>query len=298
MDVGLYQYDSIRFDLERTLREVRYLYANSGRIIEEEKAFLEKENVKLVVSDIASLPFEAAQALGIPAIGVGNFTWDWIYGSYAEQDERWNEVISRIRAGYSKASIFLQLPMHGDCSVFNRIVDVPLVARKAGRTREEIRSILGVGAGERVILVTFTSIELAGEAYERIEKIAGVTFLYKDPLVFPLRGALKINAPELSYQEAVAAADAVLTKPGYGIVSDCVANATPMIYTERGPFPEYDVLVDTIRSELSSVFLDHHDFYAGNWEGAIRRVLSQPAKVSKMRIDGAEVCAREIMGFL
>ena len=48
----------------------------------------------------------------------------------------------------------------------------------------------------------------------------------------------------LRYEDLVAAVDVVVTKPGYGIISDCVANDTAMLYTSRGRFVEYDVLVE------------------------------------------------------
>ena len=35
----------------------------------------------------------------------------------------------------------------------------------------------------------------------------------------------------------------VLTKPGYGIVSDCIGCSTRIVYTDRGDFPEYPVMV-------------------------------------------------------
>ena len=47
----------------------------------------------------------------------------------------------------------------------------------------------------------------------------------------------------LRYEDLVAAVDVVATKPGYGIISECVANDTAMLYTSRGRFPEYDVMV-------------------------------------------------------
>ena len=39
------------------------------------------------------------------------------------------------------------------------------------------------------------------------------------------------------------AADVVVTKPGYGIIAECLANDTALLYTVRGHFIEYDVLV-------------------------------------------------------
>ena len=48
----------------------------------------------------------------------------------------------------------------------------------------------------------------------------------------------------LRYEDLVHAVDVVLTKPGYGIIADCVANGTAMLYTSRGRFVEYDVMVE------------------------------------------------------
>ncbi|MGC9195646.1 MAG: hypothetical protein ACP5IL_09355 [Syntrophobacteraceae bacterium] len=295
LDVGLCQYDSIRFDLEKSLELLSSLIAESQNIIEREVAFLRRERIKLVVSDVAWLPFEAANRCGIPAIGIGNFTWDWIYNVYAAKDPRWRPTISTIRQGYAKCPLFLQLPMHGDCSVCPCIEDVPLVARKARKSRDEVRSILGLGSTDKVILLAFVSLQLDEAALCRIKNMDGIVFLYKSPMEFRVPGAISLDGAPVSFPDVIGTADAVLTKPGYGIVSDCLAQATPMIYTERGLFSEYDVLVQTIESELPSIFIDSADFNAGNWEPSISRILSLPHRVPDIRIDGAEICARKIL---
>lgn len=295
LDMGLYQYDSVRFDLKKSLDMLSALNAASEEMIDREVEFLRRERVGLVVSDIAWLPFEAAYRCGVPSIGIGNFTWDWIYSAYAEQDPRWEPLIANIRRGYRKCPLFLQLPMHGDCSACPRIEDVPLVARKAWKSRSEARRILGLDPGDKVVLVSFVTLELDEAAMRRLESIDGIVFLYKSPLEFGIPGAVKVNDAALSFPDAVGAADAVITKPGYGIVSDCLAQGTPMIYTERGPFVEYPVLVDTIQRELASVFIDSKDFRAGKWGDSIRHVLSLPRRLSDIRGDGADVCAQKII---
>jgi L-arabinokinase len=50
------------------------------------------------------------------------------------------------------------------------------------------------------------------------------------------------------YASLVAACDAVVTKPGYGIVADCLANQVPVVYTDRGPFREYAVLARALET--------------------------------------------------
>ncbi|MGO9415030.1 MAG: hypothetical protein ACLP51_07815 [Syntrophobacteraceae bacterium] len=300
LDVGLYQYNSLRFDLEKSLDLLSCLNSSSEAIIDREVEFLRRERVRVVISDIAWLPFEAAYRCGVPSIGVSNFTWDWIYNAYAAQDPRWDPIVSNIRRGYEKCSLFLRIPMHGDCSACTRIEDVPLVARKAEKSGPQVRSILGLDPADKVILVSFVSLDLNEAAMRNLKNIDGVVFLYKSPLEFGIPRALRFNGAPISFPDAVGAADAVITKAGYGIVSDCLVQGTPIIYTERGLFPEYDVLANTIQRELTSVFIDLKNFNAGNWEPAIRQVLSLslPRRLPDIRTDGADVCARRILDFL
>ena len=67
LDVGLYQYDPIRFDLEKSLDLLSCLNSASEAIIDREVEFLRRERVRAVISDIAWLPFEAAYRCGVPS---------------------------------------------------------------------------------------------------------------------------------------------------------------------------------------------------------------------------------------
>lgn len=298
LDLGLYQLDSVRFDLEKSLDLLSGLNSASEAIIDREVEFLKRERIRVVVSDIAWLPFEAACRCGIPSIGIGNFTWDWIYSAYAAEDPRWDPVIAGIRRGYEKCSLFLRLPMSGDCSVCPKIEDVPLVARKVGRSGAEVRSILGLNSSKKLIALGFVSLDLGEAALRNLKNSDGVVFLYKSPMEFAVPGAINLDEARVSFPEGVEAADAVLTKPGYGIVSDCLARAKPVIYAERGMLAEYRVLVKTIESELTSVFIDSKSFEEGNWAPSIREILSLPRRFPAIPLNGAEVCASKILDFL
>ncbi len=67
------------------------------------------------------------------------------------------------------------------------------------------------------------------------------------------------------YEDLVRAVDVVVTKPGYGIISECLANDTALLYTSRGDFREYQVLVDAMPAFLRCAFIDHDDLFAGQW---------------------------------
>ena len=77
------------------------------------------------------------------------------------------------------------------------------------------------------------------------------------------------------YEDLVGACDAVMTKPGYGIVAECIANGTPMVYTARGRFAEYDCLVAGIEAHLPNAFISQDDLHAGRWSDALETVFAR-----------------------
>lgn len=291
LDIGLIQLDSLRFDLEATFQALNELYDRQESIVAEEVDFLQRNGVQLIVSDIPFLVFHAARECDIPSFGLGNFTWDWIYRAYATNDSRWNPLIEWIEDGYSKCDQLLQLPMHGDCSACPHIRDVPLIARRAKRPPEFTRKILGCAPEQKAYLISFYSLPLDREALRQIEKIDHALFCYKHPISYELHNGCCLDDFDLSYVDVVAAMDGVITKPGYGIVADCLAHGTPIIYADRGFFPEYDVLVRTLEHHLNAVHLPSEDLYNGRWEASIRQLEEQPPRYPRMRANGAEVCA-------
>jgi hypothetical protein len=93
------------------------------------------------------------------------------------------------------------------------------------------------------------------------------------------------------YEDLVGASEAIVTKPGYGIISEAIANDAAVLYTPRGHFPEYDVLVDEMPKYLRSALINHDDLLAGKWEGALDKLLSQPKPKKKPETNGADVAA-------
>jgi hypothetical protein len=52
----------------------------------------------------------------------------------------------------------------------------------------------------------------------------------------------------IPYPSLVATVDAVLTKPGYGIYTEAALAGTPLIWLDRGAFPEAPWLEDAMRA--------------------------------------------------
>jgi L-arabinokinase len=284
-DTGLVQIDSLRFDEQRTVRDAAAFYRTFEQRADAEAMLLEALGADLIVGDIPPLAFAAAERAGVKSLALGNFTWDWIYGRYPAFEAQAPHVIPAIQAAYATATRALRLPFHGGFEPMAGVIhDIPLIARRSRRDRSDTRRLLEIPIDRPLVLTSF------GAYGARLpSEIVGATGQ------FTILSAERHPPHGLEYQDLVAAADVVISKPGYGIVSECIANNTALLYTSRGDFIEYDTFVAEMPRVLRCRFISHADLFAGRWADAISSVLAQPSPPERARIDGAEVAAAVIL---
>jgi L-arabinokinase len=104
-----------------------------------------------------------------------------------------------------------------------------------------------------------------------------------------------LDALGLGYQDVVGAVGVVITKPGCGIVSDAIGARTRLVYTERGDFPEYPVLVREMGDHVPAVHVSNDDLREGRLRAALEEVLSRPFP-AEPDLSGARVAARRLLG--
>jgi L-arabinokinase len=283
-DVGMTQTDSLSMDIADTARRAADFYRDVDALADDEAAFLRSVNAALVVGDIPPLAHAAAARAGVPSIAIGNFTWDWIYEGYATFLRDAPGVIQAIRDGYRHADRALRLPMHGGFATIADVVDIPMIARRSIRSRAETRRLMHVTGDRPFVLASFGGYGL-DIPFDEIARREHLTVLSPGAAL----------PPPLSYQDLVAAADVVLTKPGYGIVSECVANDAPLLYTSRGPFVEYDVFVAEMPRVLRCRFMPQDDLRSGRWRPHIEALLAQAAPPERAAVNGAAIAAATIL---
>jgi hypothetical protein len=313
-DTGVVQIDSLRLDASATIARARDFYRTIDHQAEAEARLLRDRHVTFVVSDAPPLACAAAARAGIPSAVVSNFTWDWIYQEYAEHLSSAAELIPAIQAAYRLATCAWRLPMHGGFETFDDAwlaeapstrgrLDLPFVARHArgDLTTSDVRRQLALPSNRRLALVTFGSYGVRTLPFERVDCLRDWTIVLTDAEANPGSSAgVHVIAEQhlygtgLRYQDLVAAVDAVITKPGYGIISECIANRTAMVYTSRGRFAEYDVLVGEMPKYLRCAYLDQEALAAGRWREALDAAINAPAPPEIPATNGADVIAEMI----
>ena len=311
VDTGLVQRDSLTIDEEPSMRRAAAFYRDLPGRARDEAAVLRHHDVQFVVSDAPPLACAAAALAGVPSAVCSNFTWDWIYEVYGERLTLAPHVLPAIRDAYRRAAAGWRMPMHGGFETVPSIVDVPFVARqpRRDRTRADIRRALDLPAEVPLALVSFGGYGLEGLPLDRLDctppwgvvlvaggkpQTSGAAFALEQrgPIVLDESA---IYSAGLRYHDVVRAVDVVITKPGYGIISDCVANATAMLYTSRGRFAEYDVLVAEMPRYLRSRYIDAEALKEGRWRAALDGLMAMPAPLETPRLDGARVVANLVI---
>jgi hypothetical protein len=305
-DTGVVQIDALTLDEADSIRRASSFHSDLVTRAASETRALRELGAGIIVGDIPPLAFAVGGSAGIPSIALGNFTWDWVYADYPRVRLA-PSLLPAVRGAYAKASMALRLPMSAGFEVFNNVRDIPFIARHASKTREEVVKILKLPHEKPIVLASFGGYGLPGLDSDLLAKFKKYTVVTtatipmsrarKDTPLVEKKGAFfSINEEAMydigvRYEDLVAAAEVLVTKPGYGIISEAIANDTAVLYTSRGHFPEYDVLVDEMPKYVRSAFISHDDLFAGKWESHIDKLRAQPKIKKKPETNGAEVAA-------
>ncbi|MFZ5517853.1 MAG: hypothetical protein ACOY90_14510 [Candidatus Zhuqueibacterota bacterium] len=300
MDVGAIQENSFSVKIKATLEAYADLVARKPILITNEIRFIRENEIRLVVGDIPPFAFDAAHQSGVPGIAIGNFSWDWIYQPYADEFPQHRFLIDEIRQSYSRADLLLRLPAAGDMSAFRRIEDIPLIARRSVRQKQDVLAKLELGAdfAQKIILLALRNHDLTRMDTNLWKTYERYLFVIPDTAFSLDKNILTIPADFCLFEDLIMASDLVVSKPGYGIVSGCIANRTPLLYTSRDDFAEYDMLHYYIQQNMPAIFVPREDFIYGKWVEAISFKRLNEQSWSEVAIDGTEKAAARICSIL
>jgi UDP:flavonoid glycosyltransferase YjiC (YdhE family) len=307
-DTGAVQIDSLQLDEAETIRQAQLFMGDFKARVAVEVEALRALQTTLVIADTPPLGIAAASAAGVPAVLLGNFTWDWIYRDYAGGEA----VADAIGAIYRRADLALRLPLHGGFETCPHLRDLPFIARRSKRVGGEVRAALGLPHGLPLALVSFGGFGVQGldlAALARTEGfgivMSGTTFVDGRPLGDRgTTGALiPLDEPAMyargyRYEDVVRGVDVVVSKPGYGIIAECAANGAAILYTSRGRFAEYEVLVEGMPRYLRTRFIDRAAFLTGDWSGPLASLIAQPPPSARADVSGADVAADLLLSMI
>lgn len=298
LDIGMVQHDSLKMEIAATVEACRKIQDNSTQLIEHEMAFIAANQIRLIVGDTPPLCFEIAARAGIPSVSITNFTWDVIYRGYVDEHPEFTPLIEEMTVHYARASLALTLPYPCDTSMFKRCQPIPWVARSSPLTKEKAREKFQLPQRATIILLSFGGIGLTSMPWQRLKQLNDFLFV-STGFDLPSAGNVRILPDSQSrYEDLVRASDAIVSKPGYGIVADVLAHQVPILYTDRGEFPEYPRLVDALRDCATSQYITQDELLGGDLAGHLALLLNQTPHWPATDLSGAQHAAKMILQLL
>lgn len=271
VDEGVFQIDSLHNDLARTYDRWKAFLDGAEGWLDEGMALVRETGARGIVSDTAPLAFPLARRAGLPSVLTATFTWDWILDFYHDENPAFTRIAQTLRGWYLMADAMIHTPFAYRLPPVAPSFSVPLIAKKAAEGKREIRERLG---WEDVphFFVSFGGYGVNGLDGLRLSEMPGHRFVFLGETNGREGNIIRLKNGDVSHQELVTACDAVIGKPGYGTVAECVLNRTPFVYTSRGKFAEYEPMVAEMAAYIPSLHIPHEELFAGGLRDYLGRI--------------------------
>jgi hypothetical protein len=295
LDPGVIQSDSFTHDLPATLEAWAQHLDRSSELVEREAEYLRACRCAAVVADIVPLACPAARKAKLPALVMGNFTWDWILAGYAAADPRFHEIAAAVGRMYRQAELYLKLPLSPATKLFptRRQREIGFTARTAPRSPQEVRSsILGLEPDQVMVLLSFGGFGAGKLSLDRVRDLPWMRCVSdrgpgQPPHLISTRGL------DVTYPELIRAADLILTKPGFSIISEAVAHRTRIAYAPRSGFRESALLEAFLATRWPSIAISPESLADGSWVAPVDQFLrdSRGHTFPRISANGAQQAA-------
>lgn len=224
-----------------TLQRYQSIHAGLECSIDDVASLIEAERCDAVFTNIGYIAIAAAQRASVPSIACSSLNWSDVFSAYCGALSDAAPIIESMDAAYRQASLFIRLvpglPMD---KLATHSITRP-IAKVGDYNRAQLIEALGLKSDQATILCSFGGM-LPAEPPPFVYKRDGLVVI--GPRAWSEYGVIPVDDLPVAYADVLASVDAVVTKPGYGIVSELGCTATPAIMVSRGEWPEEPYLLD------------------------------------------------------
>lgn len=274
-DIGLVQKTPFQEDLPATIQKLKKLLPFNQKQIAAIAEKMRQLKSKLAICDIAPMGIRVAKEAGVPSVLIENFTWDWIYRGYE------NEEIKKFD-GYLQ-SIFSEATYHIQTRPVCKSEDVDLtvgpVSRKIKTPADLIRLRLGLADRSKVVMITAGGIPKTYGFIDKLKERTDIHFIIPGAGNWEgIQDNLILLAENSTYfhPDLINAADAVIGKVGYSTLAEIYHAGVPFGYAARTRYRESKPLIDFIENNMSGIAIGEAEFHNGDWIDRIDTLLAIP----------------------
>ena len=278
VDVGFRQQSALHADVPATVAALRGLLPFDADRVSRLADRVRGAGCRAVLCDIAPLGIAVAEAAGLPSLLLENFSWGWLYEPYLREEAALGPFGAELDRWAAAATVHIQArPM---CVRDEALRAVDPIARPPRRDREATRRELGIPASAPLVVVTMGGYSEDLSFVPRLREVSDAHFLITGAIRTESGANLYLfdNATPLYMPDVLEAADAVVAKLGYGMVSEVWRSGLPFAQVTRPGFREMASLERFAQDELSGFLMDAAAFSRGEWIARLPELLDMPRR--------------------
>ncbi|WP_144505663.1 glycosyltransferase [Bacillus mycoides] len=231
-DIGyVLKENTLELDVEQLQRAYGEFCAKLPGKINEEVSFLKPFYVDCIVSDISPIAFEVGDRLGVPSVGISNFTWYTAYEHILPK-----ESLEVFKSMYNKMDYFYVLAGSKErkwgesktllFNFYGRKVDL-LEVSKIRRDLDPTgkKKIIFISLGMKIDIGDITELPLWNNK--------DLLFVVSNNMNVHHQNVYKIPHNYTESQNYVATADCIISKAGWGTVGEAIVHGKPLVILER-----------------------------------------------------------------
>jgi len=253
----------------------------------------------LLLSDIGYVGLAAARRAGVPAVALCSLNWADMFRAFCGDHPRADAIHRDILEAYRGAEVFLQPTPHMPMADLPNRRSIGVLADRGSDRRDGIRRALGLPDGTQLVLMTLGGIH-GGRSATVLPHVSGVHWIAGENEGVDAAGRddLSFLADlSLGFPDVLASCDAVVTKTGYGTLTQAAAAGVRVLYVTRPDWPESASLEPWIETHGTALPIDGSALAAGTFGDALRQLLARPA-APPVATPGARQAADALAGLL
>ena len=294
-DIGLKQRDGFTFDLRATIAALNDFIPFQSDTINNLKQIC--SSATMVVTDISILGVYTAKLLDLPSVLVENFTWDWIYAHFPDQDELLS-FIPTFEQLYAQADARIQT--EPTCNPLPYSLTCQPIARPLSSNPHVFRQRLSQKEQQKkLVLITTGGVPTGLPFLSRLPQVHNCLFVLtgqKQSRQLEQNVYAIAHDSEFNHQDFIHSADLVICKSGYSTIAECCQSRAAIVCVRRKTFPESTHLETFVLNNLGGVTISHSQFLSGKWLEGLDFLLSRKREI--VATNGAQQAARFIANML
>ncbi len=250
----------------------------------------------LVLANIPYAILYAATQLGLPAIAACSLNWADIYLHYCRHRPETELIHQQILSAYHSANVFLRFSPGMPMRDLPNVKPVGPVASLGRDRSQELKQRFNIHTSEQLVLIGMGGVDMPVSAQDW-PKLCGTCWFVPKSWGIHREDCLNIENLGVPFIDLIASSDLLITKPGYGSFTEAACNGIPLLYVERGDWPEEPFLTQWLEQHGRCYRISRESFVSGKIDKKLMNAIAT-APATRSSPTGIKECVVELSRFL